>query len=1570
MCLYCFLMITSSLSRFKRFSTLGFGLFLCMTSAISYAGCDKGNGDGDCSANSSPVASTRSSAKAISTVGNPISVITGNKYQREVDYEASGAVASLVLNRFYNSLNTTTDTGMGFAWRHSFDVRLTSSADQQSMQINQSDGRRIIFKLDANAGLFRAVSPADGVITRSGKWPMWVLNDGRRILFNGIFATKIIYTGGRSFSLKYKGKGNYRKLSRVIDHQGRVLRFKYSSGSTALANFSQEASSDVDLAGHLESVTLPDGGVITYNYDTDHNLSKVIYPDATSRIYHYENIGFPNHLTGITDRTGKRFATWGYDDEGRANLSEHTDGVEKVTLEYKIPEQAGDVGTTVVTNSLGKKSTYEWKFYPRISQSLLLSSEGPGCSTCPAPDKRYTYNNHYQLETATDTKTHAVTHYAYDKQGRTQQINLSTQNDDGSTTKRLIARYEYEGDLPKPTLIARESVNTDGEHITEITYNKDQLPVALTEKGYSPNSDDDSFNAIERTTKLSYTNGNLTTIDGPRDDVEDLIELAYDQNNRLQSLTQANGQTLKVLAYDVNGHPTKIQKGTQSPLTITYNSSADSANSAQIKTITQRSKSIHYQYDPEGRLTQITTASSDGSSETIAMTYDEAGRLDTLNDDKGRKIQQIHDSESRPTTTKLMGSNGNVLTTISYLYDAQGRLDKTQTQNLDGDTETDYQYDDSGQLTQVEKNGQAVNLSYNNLGQLLGLTQPGEVVTQFSYDNKGQSTALTDARDNKTQTIKDDFGRVIQHISPDTGINTYAYDKAGNRVRREDPEGTVTTYQWDKANKLTQKLSTLSLSKGTELTTFSYDQATGKLASTTNPNTTESFKYNLEGQLTDHKREIDGHSFTTQYEYNEQDRLKKKHLPDGQTLRYHYYTTDDRFLSGAEGQTGKLRAITRESLFGLKQEAIISEIDNDKTDNQTSYLSHNGLKTNYEFRKDGQLKNIQIADTLKLQYSYDQNGNITGIDENGTLQNYGYDQGRLTFADMQKGQYWYSYDQLGNRTQKLHATKEGNILNDNYQYPEKTKGNRLTASSIDNMYELADQSKQYTYNQNGSPTTTDEFSYEYNSDQRPIKVYKTGDGNKQLLAEYAYNTFGERIKKTVYSDNHEPTTTYFLYDLQILSGKANQQGDVTVQYLYLQRKPVAKLEENATYAIHADHRDAPRMMTNDDKQTIWKAHYSPFGEINIEKQTAQLQLRLPGQYEDNETGTYYNYLRDYDPKTGRYITSDPLGASAGLNTYAYVKNDPMNRVDPLGLYDELIHYYMTYFLALVAGVPEDQAELIALATQFVDDNFTTSPFTGIPWGSLQTYHFTLDYNNGFDGDNGTTNLLTRFKNPASNQLSNLFNRSIDPNNSICQTTVRFGMFLHSFEDTFSDRDKNNKPFSLINIDQNNPSGWLGHLFAGHSPDHTYNQSTQKWTTRFDKPLPGGGFAQELTVSDKWSYNELRTLQMEKETYEKMKDFATRMGLSDTTDFFDWQDLSGDGSAKIGRPLDPNYTLASGTTGILQEFNSYNETTHPQGVEEGKKAKVKILNDWLENNGFNPISEYDKSKAKQETQQYF
>src|SRR4051812_12249251 len=101
--------------------------------------------------------------------------------------------------------------------------------------------------------------------------------------------------------------------------------------------------------------------------------------------------------------------------------------------------------------------------------------------------------------------------------------------------------------------------------------------------------------------------------------------------------------------------------------------------------------------------------------------------------------------------------------------------------------------------------------------------------------------------------------------------------------------------------------------------------------------------------------------------------------------------------------------------------------------------------------------------------------------------------------------------------------------------------------------------------------------------------------------------------------------------------------------------------------------DTPRMITNTSNQARWTgAHDEPFGNSIPDENPASLgtfnfNLRFPGQYYDAESGLHYNYFRDYDPRIGRYVQSDPKGISAGLNTFGYVDQTPLASMDAFGL---------------------------------------------------------------------------------------------------------------------------------------------------------------------------------------------------------------------------------------------------------------------------------------------------------------
>lgn len=610
---------------------------------------------------------------------------------------------------------------------------------------------------------------------------------------------------------------------------------------------------------------------------------------------------------------------------------------------------------------------------------------------------------------------------------------------------------------------------------------------------------------------------------------------------------------------------------------------------------------------------------------------------------RGRRLDFDIDAEGRLTGRRLSDAQGGLLATVSYLWDAQGRLSATETPA----GQARYRYDAQGRLAAVDDPASArTEFGYTALGQLLTLTQPGGGVTGIHYDAAGRTAGLTDARANTTELLKDDFGHLVLRRNPDTGTTRHTYDAAGNRIATIGPDGHTISRRFDAANHLIEETAPEGVTR------FQYQRS--RLTEIAGPGSRERFEYDTEGRLTAHTRYIDGHAFTTGYRYDAAGNLSEKHLPDGQILVYHYYTEGER--------KERLRAVTRKGLLGLTQTTLVGEIDQDALDGQTGHAYGNGIRLTRRHDPVGRITAIEHSRQLRLDYHYDTRGHINGIELNGTNQRYRYDAlGRLTDADTSLGSYRYAYDTLGNRTQQQHTPPQGETATETYVYPAPGQGNRLLA--VENG-----EPAHYAYNAAGSPIQVGTLHYEYNSARRPVRVERVHpDGSRTLVAEYAYNRFGERIKKVVYSQAGKPKVTYYLYDGHHLTAEADEAGNITAQYLYLDGRPVTKLEGRAIYALHTDHLGAPRAATDEDGKLAWAADYSPYGEARVTTQAIALNLRLPGQYEDHETGTYYNYLRDYQPRTGRYLTSDPIGLRGGVNTYAYAIANPVRWTDPTGL---------------------------------------------------------------------------------------------------------------------------------------------------------------------------------------------------------------------------------------------------------------------------------------------------------------
>jgi RHS repeat-associated protein len=267
--------------------------------------------------------------------------------------------------------------------------------------------------------------------------------------------------------------------------------------------------------------------------------------------------------------------------------------------------------------------------------------------------------------------------------------------------------------------------------------------------------------------------------------------------------------------------------------------------------------------------------------------------------------------------------------------------------------------------------------------------------------------------------------------------------------------------------------------------------------------------------------------------------------------------------------------------------------------------------------------------------------------------------------------YTYSYDANGNRTQE---TAPAGTTTTTYA----TGTDRIAQSSGANA-------KHYAHDAYGSriwagPTPHAGLpSHVYNELNRLVEV--RDPTTQAVLGQYTYDAFGRRVRKVTSAG-----TQLFFYDAagQLLEERSLATAPNAVRdYVWLEEEPVGTVDSGpqpTKFAwVHTDRLGTPLAVTSSpatgNAATIWRASYAPFGLATVNEdpdedlQAYAMNLRFPGQRWDAESRGHYNYFRDYDPATGVFASSDPIGILNGqdANLFRYVGNDPVNWFDPLGL---------------------------------------------------------------------------------------------------------------------------------------------------------------------------------------------------------------------------------------------------------------------------------------------------------------
>ncbi|WP_426308424.1 RHS repeat-associated core domain-containing protein [Acidovorax facilis] len=1120
----------------------------------------------------------------------------------------------------------------------------------------------------------------------------WIFNDGEaeiRYTFGqkGLLQEQLYRNGWR---LIY-GYNTQDLLAVVQNNFGQSLQFTYGGAPN----------------GALISVTSSDQRSVSLMYSDTGFLTSVRQADGTTIQYAYTNatakVG--SLLAGRIDEQGVRYTTFKYDAEGWALSTEKAGGVDK----YTVPTKDWYV------DPLGTSRSHTFRIY---GNELIFIGSSPAPAS-PSEPPIY----------ARTVREDGLIEHEY------QQFytNQST--------------YQWDAPRRLPVSIT-EAVGTPESRTTQITWHPQwRLPLSITEPGRTTTYAYDSLgnpltqtitdtgggsgsSGTTRTTTWTYhASGLVATETAPNGAT---TSYQYDSAGNLTRATNALGH-VDTYTHDGAGRVLTHTGPTGLVTTYTYDARGRmlTANrGGQLTTLT---------YRPSG---QVATASLP-HGHVVTYTYDTAQRLTGWSDNRGNSGAYTLDAMGNRTREDLRNAQGQLVWRLARTINS---INRVETITLGSQTTT-YGYDNNGDWVGTTNSlGQGTSLGLDALRRTKAITNAENATASLSYNALDGVTQASDFKGVATTYSRDALGNATTETSPDTGTEAAQYDALGLPKTVTDALGQATTIERDLLGRPT--LITHADGRTTTLRYDLTAASKGYLGEILDPSGTTTYERDAHGRVTTKtQRLINGDTRSVSYAYNTQGLLASTTYPGGHVLQNVYNATGQLIGLTWAGQL-LVTGITWNPLgqptgWSWTLPGGTAPIPATRTYNTAGQLTATDFSS-YQYDAAGRIQTL----TQKLWRPASTNPQATTISQTTSTWTVQYSPaGRIvgftktTAANAPVDTATFSYDANGNRTA---STRDLAGTATSRTYGGDASHNRLlgfeqTATSATGN--TATTSVTYQYNNAGDLLGDGLTTYRYDSEGR-MESASTGQGEDAPTTKYAQNGLGQRVFKTepLYSstpasgssnknlnnlladDDDEPQAEPPGLIQQILSffsklwspstsdaeklgysyvyaedgsllgeyGSGGSNSTGTAQYIYLPTAngpmPIAAVIKGQTYAVHSDHLNTPRKLTQPDGQVAWQWAYSAFGDeqptIGAKRFTSEttnpttgatsipevtFNLRYPGQYFDKETKLHYNYFRTYAPSTGRYTQGDPIGLDGGWNRFGYVDGNPLSYTDPLGL---------------------------------------------------------------------------------------------------------------------------------------------------------------------------------------------------------------------------------------------------------------------------------------------------------------